>query len=160
MAMRQQALPAPPPPPEDTKTPPVTPPSPQAVIVELTLNFFQAEIDQLDRDASFMVRKGLLHAGEDQLSKLTAFIRHAALVHTHQAVVKELGKDLAVVEDAKRVAVEVARLKNTFETRIRELDLRETRMGERERELEGLAVKYIALLSAQGLLEDSDGQGS
>jgi len=46
MAMRQQALPAPPTPPEDTKTPPAAPLSPQAVIVELTLNFFRAEIDQ------------------------------------------------------------------------------------------------------------------
>lgn len=157
--MRQdmpQALLALPTPPETAKTPPSPP---QAVIVELTLNFFQAEIDQMDRDATFMARKGLLHADDDQLSRLTAFIRHAALAHTHQAVVKELGKDLAVVEDAKRVAVEVVKLKGVFETRIRDLELREASLGEKELALEELQVKYLALLAAQGLLEESDGQG-
>lgn len=156
--MRQDlALPAPPAPPEAAKTPT---PSPQPVIVELTLNFFQAEIEQMDRDATFMARKGLLHSQDDQLSRLTAFIRHAALAHTHQAVVKELGKDLAVVEDARRVAVEVTKLKGVFETRIRELDQREASLGEKEQALEELQVKYLALLEGQGLLEESDGQGS
>lgn len=149
------ALPAPPAPPEDKKTPP---PLPQPVIVELTLNFFQAEIEQLDRDASFMLRKGLLHANDDQLSRLTAFIRHAVLVHTHQAVVKELGKDLAVVDEARRVATEVVKLKATFEARHRELENRESRMREREQALEELQVKYLALLEGQGLLEERDGE--
>ena len=52
MAIRQHALPAPPTPPEDKKTPPAAPPSPQAVIVELTLNFLQAEVEQMDQDAA------------------------------------------------------------------------------------------------------------
>ena len=155
-AMRQDlALPAPPPPPEEKKTPT---PAPQAVIIELTLNFFQAEIDQLDRDATFMLRKGLLHSGEDQISRLTAFIRHAALAHTHQAVIKEASKDLAAVEDVKRMATAVQGLKTAFEARHRELDERESRMGEKEQALEELQVKYLALLEAQGLLEEQDGQ--
>ena len=160
--MRQDlALPAPPTPPGGGETPPPPAPTPpQAVIVELTLNFFQSEIDQLDRDASFMARKGLLHAGEDQLSRLTVFIRHAALAHTHQAVMKEMGKDLAVVDEAKRVAVEVTKLKGVFEGRIRELDQREAHIGDKERALEELQVKYLALLEGLGLLEEQDGEGT
>ena len=55
------------------------PPFPPGGIIELTLNFFQAEIDQMSQDACYMARKGLLHTGDDRLSQLTAYIRHARI---------------------------------------------------------------------------------
>ena len=60
------------------------------------------------------------------------------------------------------MATEVVRLKATFEGRLREMEQREARMQEQEREraLEELQVKYLALLEGQGLLEESDGQGN